>query len=218
MARGQAFLDSVLVRTGKSREHEFTTVRMARVDWQLVAVLDGADNRIDVRKIQSGIDTLAVEIQCQSHKVDVTRALAVAEQASFDTICTGHDGKLRRSHGTTTVVMRMHRQHDAVAGLDMAAEPLDLVGIDVWRCHLDSRRQIENDGALRCRLPYRVYGITDFHGKIEFRTRETLRGILKYPVGLRLFTGAVEYGPGALHCDVHDAGLVQAEHHPALNR
>src|SRR4029078_4621546 len=75
MARGQAFLDSVLVGTGKSREYQFATVRMARVDWQLVAVLDGADNRIDVRKIQSGVDTLAVEIQCQSYKVDVTRAL-----------------------------------------------------------------------------------------------------------------------------------------------
>src|SRR6185436_1986521 len=115
MARGQAFLDSVLVRTGKSREHQFATVRMARVDWQLVAVLDGADDRIDVRKIQSGVDSLAVEIQSQSHKVDITRALAVAEQASLDAIRARHDGELRRSNGATAVVVRMHRQHDAIA-------------------------------------------------------------------------------------------------------
>src|SRR3954466_6187942 len=100
----------------------------------------------------------------------------------------------------------------------MAAEPFYLVGIDVRCRHFNRRRQVNNDGPLWCRLPDRVYGITDFHGEIEFRTRETFRRILKYPFGLRLCAGAVEYGAGALHGDVHDARLVQTEHHPALDR
>jgi len=68
-------------------------------------------------------------LRASRNDVDVAGALAVAEQAAFDTIGARHDSEFRGSYRATTIVMGMHRQYDAVAISDMAAEPFDLVGI-----------------------------------------------------------------------------------------
>src|SRR5665213_2695495 len=42
----------------------------------------------------------------------------------------------------TAVVVGMQRQHDCVARIDVAKEPLDRVGVEVGRVHLDRRGQV----------------------------------------------------------------------------
>jgi hypothetical protein len=51
---GKALLDRILVRAGEGGEHEVADVGMARVDRQLVAVLDGARDGVDVREVEPG--------------------------------------------------------------------------------------------------------------------------------------------------------------------
>ena len=57
--RLEALLDRVLMRAGKGRVDQFAGIGVARVDRQLVAVLDGAHDLVDVGDDQTGIDALA---------------------------------------------------------------------------------------------------------------------------------------------------------------
>src|SRR6185436_7755775 len=218
LARGEAFFDRILVRTGKRREYEFAAVGVAWMHRQLVAMLDRADDRVYIGEIQAGVDALRVKIKCKRNDVDVTGALAVAEQATFDAIGARHDSEFRGSYCATTIVVRMHRQYDALAISDMTAEPLDLVGIDVWRGHLDRGGKVDDDRALRRRLPHVVYRIANFDGEIQLGAGEAFRRILEHPVGLRLIAGAITHYTRALYGNVDDTRPVEAEHHTSLHR
>ena len=66
------------------------------MDRELVAVLDGADDLVDVGDDEAGIDALAEQVQCQGHDVDVAGALAIAEERAFDAIRSRHDRQLGR--------------------------------------------------------------------------------------------------------------------------
>ena len=137
------------MRAGERREHEVADVRMTRMDRQLIAVLGAARRLVDVREIEAGINALRVQIERERHDVDVAGALAVAEQRAFDALGAGHHAELGRRDRGAAIVVRMDRQHDRVALRDVTAEPFDLIRVDVRRRHLDGRRQIEDDLALR---------------------------------------------------------------------
>src|SRR3546814_2696175 len=66
----------------------------------------------------------------------------------------------------------MQRQDHAVAPGDVAVEPLDLVGVDVRRRHLDRRRQVEDGPALRRRLPDVHHRLADLLGEVELGAGE----------------------------------------------
>ena len=74
-----------------------------------------------------------------------------------------------------------------VALRDVAAEPFDLVGVDVRRRHLDRRRQVEDHLALGRRLPDLVHRVADLDREVELGAGEALRAVLEQPVraGLR---------------------------------
>ncbi len=118
---------------------------MARVDGNVVAIDDGVDDLVDVREIEPRIDALRVEVEAQSHQVDIAGALAIAEQAALDPVRARHQAELGGGDAGAAVVMRMERDDDAVALADVAAEPFDLVGIDIGRRRLDRRGQVEDD-------------------------------------------------------------------------
>ena len=77
--------------------------------------------------------------------VDVAGALAVAEQRALDAVGAGHHAELGGGDGAAAVVVRVQRQHDAVAVRTCAVEPLDHVGVDVRRVHLDRGRQVQDE-------------------------------------------------------------------------
>ncbi len=116
---------------------------------QLVAVLDGADDFADVGEVDARIDALRVKIEAERHEAHVAGALAVAEEAAFDPVGAGHHAELRRSDTAAAIVVRMEGEHDAVAAREVAVHPLDLVGVDVGRRHLDRRGKIDDRLALR---------------------------------------------------------------------
>jgi hypothetical protein len=62
---------------------------VALVDRQLVAVLDGAADLVDVGEVDLGVDALGEQVHAQGDQVDVAGALAVAEQAALDPVGAG---------------------------------------------------------------------------------------------------------------------------------
>src|SRR5699024_127517 len=82
----EALVHGVLVGTGESGEDQVAAVRVALRNAQLVAVLDGAADHIDVGKVDLRVDSLGQHVQAQSDQADVTGALAVAEEAAFDAV------------------------------------------------------------------------------------------------------------------------------------
>ncbi|KFB72532.1 MAG: hypothetical protein AW09_002265 [Candidatus Accumulibacter phosphatis] len=85
--------------------------------------------------------------------------------------------------------------------------PLDLIGVDVRRRHLDCRRQIEDHLVLRSRSPGGGHRVADLEGKFELGGGEGFWAVFEYPFGLRLCIGEFPdqaYG-GDRH--IHDVGL-----------
>jgi hypothetical protein len=74
---------------------------------QLVAVLDGAADLVDVGEVDLGIDALAEEVHPQGHQVDIAGALAVAEEAALDAVGTGQVAQLGGRHALAAVVVRV---------------------------------------------------------------------------------------------------------------
>ena len=69
--------------------------------------------------------------------------------------------ELGRRDAAAAVVVRMHRQHDAVAARQIAVHPLDLVGEDVRRGHLHRGRQVDDRLVLRRGLPDVEHRVAD---------------------------------------------------------
>ncbi len=91
---------------GESGEHELAGIGVARIDGQLVAMLEGADDLVDVVDLQGRVDALGEHIQGQSDDVDVAGALAVAEERALDALGAGHQRQLGGGHAGATVVVR----------------------------------------------------------------------------------------------------------------
>ena len=185
---------------------------------QTVAVLDRAAGGVDVGEVERGIDTLAEQVQRERDHVDVAGPLPVAEQRALDPVGAGHDAELGGGHRGAAVVVRVQREHDRVAGADVAVEPLDLVPVDVGRRHLDGGRKIQDHRARDGRLPDVHHRFADLLGEVELGAGEALGRVLEVDVGPgdRRHEPATELGRA--HRDVDDAGAVEAEHHAALER
>src|SRR5712671_7870293 len=90
--RLEALVDRVLVGARKRRVYQFAGIGMTWMHRQSVAILDRLDDRIDVSDAQLGINTLAEEIQCQGHEIDIAGSFAIAEQSALDPLGAGQDG------------------------------------------------------------------------------------------------------------------------------
>ena len=92
--RVEALLDRVLVRAGEGGVDQIAGVRVALVHGQLVAVLDGALDLVDVGEVDLRVDALGEQVQPERDQVDVAGALAVAEQAALDAVGAGQHAQL----------------------------------------------------------------------------------------------------------------------------
>jgi hypothetical protein len=111
----QALLDPVLVGTGERGVDQLARVGVARVHRQLVDVLGGAADLVDVAEVDHRVDALAEQVQAQRDQADVAGALAVAEQAALDPVRAGQHGQLGVGDRGATVVVRVHGQADVLA-------------------------------------------------------------------------------------------------------
>ncbi len=186
------------------------------MDRQLVAVLDGTDDLVDVGDDEPRVDPLAEEVQRQGHDIDIAGALAIAEERAFDPLRTGHHRQLGRGDRRPAVVVRVHAQGDAVAVADVPAEPLDLIGVNIGRRHLDGRRKIEDGLLLRRRLPDVHHRLADLDGKVELGPGKAFGRVLINDLAFGHRSGEFPNELGAIDGDVYDPGLVEAEDDPAL--
>src|SRR5699024_75295 len=156
----QALVDGILVGTGERGEHQVAAVRVALGYTQLVAVLDGATDVLDVGEVQLWVHTLGQHVQCQGDQADVAGALTIAEQAALDPISAGHVTQLRCCDTGAAVIVGMQGQDDGIATVEVAVHPLDGIRVDVRGDHLDGGRQVDDDRVLRG-------GVHDLHDGIH---------------------------------------------------
>ncbi|MNM69437.1 hypothetical protein D3C81_810330 [compost metagenome] len=186
-------------------------IGMARVHRQLVALLDHLAHAVDVGEVQLRVDALGVHVQRHGDQVDVAGALAVAEQAAFHAVGAGHQAQLGGGHAGAAVVVGVQADQHAVAAVDVAAEPLDLVGVDVRRGRLDGRRQVEDQLLLRGRLEHADHRVAHLDGEGRLGGAEHLGRVLEAPVGFRVLRGLALDDLRRVDGDLGHPGLVLME-------
>ncbi|PQM49484.1 hypothetical protein C1Y40_00281 [Mycobacterium talmoniae] len=212
----QALVDRVLVAAGERGVHQVAAVGMPLGHPQLVAVLHGAPDLVDVGEVDLRVHAAGEQVESQRHQADVAGALPVAEQTALDPIRAGLIPQLGGRDRGAAVVVRVQAQDDRVAPLEVTAHPLDRVGVHVGGGHLHRRRQVEDDRVLRGGRDDVADGVAHLLGVFEFGAGVGLRGVLEAPLGARILGGLLDAFAGALHRDLLHGGPVGFEHHPAL--
>jgi len=110
----------------------------------------------------------------------------------------------------------MDGKHDALALRNLAAEPFDLIGVDVGSRHFNGRGQVDDDAPLRRRLPNCIDRIANVDREVEFGAGKAFRAVLEDPIRPRLLLRVRQHTTCALNCNVDDAGTVQSKHHASL--
>ena len=141
------------------------------MDGQPGGVLGHPAHPLDVAEVERGVDALGEEVHGQRHDVDVARPLAVPEQGALDPVGSRQHGQLRGGDRRAPVVVRVQAQHDGVALLDGAAEPLDHVGVDIGAVHLHRRREVEDDGLFGGGRDHVHDRLADLHARTRARFR-----------------------------------------------
>ena len=180
----QALLDGVLVGAREGRVDEVAAPRVPLVHRQLVAVLDGAPDLGHVGEVDLGVDALAEQVHAQGDEADVAGALTVAEQAALDAVGAGEVAELGRRHALAAVVVRVQAHDDRLAAVEVAHHPLDGVGVDVGRGHLDGRGEVDDHLVVGRRVDDRDDLVADAHRELELGAGVRLRGVLVVDVGL----------------------------------
>ena len=204
-------LDRVLVRPRERGVDELARVGVAGVDGELVAVLRHAPQVVDVGEVELRVHPLGEHVEREGHHVHVAGALAVPEQGALDPLRPGHEGELGGGDPGPPIVVRVEAQDDALAVADVAAEPLDLVGVDVGGRHLDGGRQVDDHPPGRGRLADVHHRLADLDRVVELRPGEALGGVLVDPVRLRAGLGQLADEPCPAHRDLGDTVPVEPE-------
>ena len=188
---------------------------MAFRDLQLVGVFVDILHPVDVRAIQHRVETLRVHVERERDEVDIAGAFAIAEKRALDTVGTGEQAELGGGDAGATVIVRMQRDQDVLAVVELAAHPLDLVGMDVGRRHLDGGRQVDDELVVGRRLHDFGDRVADFQRHLEFGAGEAFGRILETVAAAGL-GGHVGDHLGSVGGDLLDAGDVLGEDDPTL--
>ena len=165
---GKAFLDRILMAARKRREDQLAAIGVALMHGQFIAIFDCLDDFIDVRKVEAGRYPLRVHIERHGHETAVAGALTIAEQASLDPVSTCHQSELRCRDASAAVIVSVETDHSAFAIGKIAAEILDLIGVDIGRRCLDRGRQVEDNGMIGRRCEHFHHRFANLDRKIDF--------------------------------------------------
>ena len=152
---------------------------------------------------------------------DVAGALAVAEQAALDPVGPGHHGQFCRRDRRAAVVVRVQRDCDVLPVTHMPAEPLDLIGVDVRRRHLDGRRQVQDDlaaGPIGCQTSMTALQ-TSTANSISVPVKISGRVLVAELDVAQILLGVLHHQLGAAGRDARCiSALSDLEHHAAEQR
>ena len=142
------------MRAGERGVDELARVRVASVDRQLVALLHGAADLVDVGEVDLRVDALAEQVQAERGEADVAGPLAVAEQRALDPVRPGQQRQLGVGDRRAAVVVRVDRERRRSSRLlRLRLHPLDLVGEHVRGVGLHRAGQVERHLAVRSPAP-----------------------------------------------------------------
>jgi isopropylmalate/homocitrate/citramalate synthase len=117
------------MRSAERREDEVTRPGAALVHGQLVAVLRGALDLIDVAEVNLRVDPLRQQVDAQRHQVDVARALTVAEMATPNVYADSIEWMSRHLAHRENVILSLHPHNDRGTAI-AAAELGYMAGAD----------------------------------------------------------------------------------------
>ena len=207
---GEALLDRILVCPGERRVHHVPHIGMALVDGHAGAMADRPRDLVDVGEVDHRIHALGMQIQRQGGDVDIAGAFTVAEYAALHPLGTGQHRQLGAGDAGAPVVVRMHRQDDAVAPRHVAVHVLDLVGIHVRGGDLDGGRQVEDDRTIRGGLPQPGHRVAQLEHVVGLGEVEHLRG--EFESHIRHAVGEFEDVTRTRQDQVPQFGAVLAQH------
>ena len=175
LPRGKPFLNRVLMRAGKGGKHQFTGVRVARRNRQLITLLDHLHYLFHLAKLKARRNTLGVEIERQRHQIGITGALAVAKQAAFNPLCACQQRQLGAGNTGAAIVMGMHADAHLLTARKVATEVLNLVGIDIGHAHFNGGRQVDDHRPRGIGLPDIGHRFANRQRELRFGKAEGLR-------------------------------------------
>ena len=214
--RLHALLDCVLMGARERRVNEVADIGMALADRHPVAEFDVPANLVDPREVELGIDPLGHQVQRQGDQIDIPGALTIAKQSALDPFGPGHQGQLRRGDRGAAVVVGMQADDHRVPARDVAAEPLDHVGVEVGRRQLNRGGKIEDQLALRRRLEDVHHRLADFQRVVRLGRGEALGRVLEADVLVGPLFGQLPAELRSLDSDFANAGAIQLEDDPPL--
>ncbi len=132
---------------------------------------------------------MGIEVQRQRHNVHISATFAIAKQTAFHTVGTGHDGQFGGGHAGAPVVVRVHGQHDMLAGNEVAVHPFNLIGKHIGGGVLHGRWQVDDDGALRPNTPGRDCRLAGLQRHVQLGQVEGLGRVLQRPLRFRVGVG-----------------------------
>ena len=212
----QALVDGVLVAAGEGGVDQIATVRVPLGNLQLVAVLDRMPDLVDVGEIDLWVHPSAEQVQPQRHQAHVPGALAVAEQTSLDTVGACLVTQLCCGDGGSAIVVWVQAQDHRVATSQVAAHPLDGIGVHIGGCHLHRRRQIEDDRVVRCGLDDVADGVAHLQRVLQLGAGVRLRGVLETPMRIGVFGRFLNTLAGTIGGDLLDRVLLAPKNHAPL--
>ncbi len=212
----QPLFNGVLMRTAKSRENQFSGVRVPLGHGHAGATLVHLADGIQIGEVQLRIDSMHVQVQRHRHQVKIARAFAIAEKRAFDAVRSGQQPQFSRRHPCKPIVVRVQADDERLAVFDVPANPFDLIGIHIRHGHFHRVRQVQNHLALRCRFPNVHDRFRNFLRKLDLRAAKTLGRILQHDFGAFQPREPVLDQLGAAHRYPHDLFPGHAKHNPPL--
>ena len=79
------------------------------------------------------------------NQIQITGALTITKECAFYSFRTGHQSKLGCSNTSAAIIMRMQADDRVFSIRQMSRKILNLIRIDVGRCHFNSARQVQNN-------------------------------------------------------------------------
>ena len=174
-----AFCDRILMGTGEGCKYERSAVRASRVDAHTGEGFKCMAEFRHIGEVKLRIDALHVHVHADRDNIHVSGSLAVSEQRSLDTVCSGKDTHLCIGNAAAAVIVRMKGKNDIIAVFQVFAHVFHLACINVRHGKLHGARQVDDGFAVCSRLPYVENGVAHLKRIFRLGSGKALRAVLE---------------------------------------